>query len=179
MEALVQRYLKESKLMHSLKHPNITKFIGLCFLPDTQNLPLIVMEQLEMSLDEHLHNPSVPLLNKYSILVDVASGLLYLHTRTPQVIHRDLTSKNVLLSFSPSLVAKITDMGNARIVNMQPGQVVKTLTHQLGTKDYMPPEALDRKHRYGPSLDIFSFGHLALYVLIQVTTAEPVVREVA
>ena len=24
---------------------------------------------------------------------------------------------------------------------------------------YMPPEALDNRHRYGPSLDIFSFGH--------------------
>ena len=32
----------------------------------------------------------------------------------------------------------------------------------------MPPEALTTTSRYGPSLDIFSFGHLALFTLTQV-----------
>ena len=33
----------------------------------------------------------------------------------------------------------------------------------------MPPEALSASSRYGPSLDIFSFGHLALFTLLQVS----------
>ena len=33
---------------------------------------------------------------------------------------------------------------------------------------YMPPEALDETAQYGPSLDIFSFGHLTLFTLTQV-----------
>ena len=93
-----------------------------------------------------------------------ASGLLYLHKRNPPVIHRDLTSKNVLLT--SSLMAKITDMGNSCII--KPGLVVKTLTEYPGTLLYMPPEAQDDAHRYGPSLDIFSFGHLALFTITQV-----------
>ena len=32
----------------------------------------------------------------------------------------------------------------------------------------MPPEALSASSRYGPSLDVFSFGHLALFILTQV-----------
>ena len=48
---------------------------------------------------------NLPLSLKCSVLEDVASGLLYLHERQPPVIHRDLTSKNVLLT--SSLVAKI------------------------------------------------------------------------
>ena len=32
----------------------------------------------------------------------------------------------------------------------------------------MPPEALSASSYYGPSLDVFSFGHLALFTLIQV-----------
>jgi hypothetical protein len=32
----------------------------------------------------------------------------------------------------------------------------------------MPPEALSSSSRYGPSLDVFSFGHLALFVVLQV-----------
>ncbi len=42
------------------------------------------------------------------------------------------------------------------------------MTLAPGTQIYMPPEALDANHRYGPSLDIFSFGHLSLYTLTQV-----------
>ena len=153
--------------MSSLRHPNITLFLGLCFLQGTK-LPLLVMERLETSLDDLLeHMPNIPISLKRSILEDVASGLLYLHRRNPPVIHRDLTSNNVLLT--SSLTAKITDMGNSRIADMRPGQMVRTLSKVPGTLVYMPPEAQDSKHRYGPSLDIFSFGHLALFTITQVS----------
>ena len=166
---VVRKYLQECQLMSSLRHPNITQFLGLCFLPGTQ-LPLLVMERLETSLDDLLeHMPNLPLSLKCSVLEDVACGLLYLHNRHPPVIHRDLTSKNVLLT--SSLVAKITDMGNSRIVTMRPGQMARTLTKYPGTLVYMPPEAQDDRHHYGPSLDVFSFGHLALYTVTQVRGA--------
>ena len=158
---MVRKYLQECQLMSSLHHPNITLFLGLCFLPGTQ-LPLLVMERLETSLDdllEHVHG--LPISLKHSVLEDVASGLLYLHDRPSPIIHRDLTSKNVLLT--SSLVAKITDMGNSRIIDLRPGQMARTLSALPGTLGYMPPEALDVRHRYGPALDIFSFGHLALF----------------
>ena len=152
--------------MSSLHHPNITQFLGLCYLPGTQ-LPLLVMERLETSLDDLLeHIPNLPLSLKRSVLEDVASGLLYLHDRPSPVIHRDLTASNVLLA--SSLVAKISDMGNSRIIAMRGGQMARTLSQLPGTLVYMPPEALDDRHRYGPSLDVFSYGHLALFTLIQV-----------
>ena len=152
--------------MSSLRHPNITQFLGLCFLPQTR-LPLLVMEKLETSLDNLLELvPNLPLPLKLSILENVATGLVYLHKKQPQIIHRDLTAKNVLLT--SSLVAKITDMGNSRILDIRPSQLARTLSKVPGTVVYMPPEALDESHRYGPSLDIFSFGHLILYTLTQV-----------
>ena len=153
--------------MSQLRHPNITQFLGLCFLPNTQ-LPILVMERLEASLDDLLeHMPSLPLSLKCSVLEGVASGLVYLHKREFPVIHRDLTAKNVLLT--SSLQAKITDMGNSRIINMGPDQLARTLSRLPGTLVYMPPEAMSDTHHYGPSLDIFSFGHLTLYTVIQVT----------
>ncbi len=166
VDRVAEKFLQECQLMSSLHHPNITQFLGICFFPETR-LPLLVMERLETSLDDLLeHMPNLPLSLKRSVLEDVASGLLYLHKMKPPVIHRDLTSKNVLLT--TSLVAKITDMGNSRIVDMRPGQMARTLTEFPGTLVYMPPEALDDRHCYGPSLDIFSFGHLALFTMIQV-----------
>ena len=163
---LVHKYLQECQLMSNLCHPNITQFLGLCFLPNIR-LPLLVMEKLETSLDDLLeHIPNLPLSLKHSILEGVASGLVYLHKRKPPVIHRDLTAKNILLT--SSLQAKITDMGNSRIIDMRPGQLARTLSKLPGTLVYMPPEALSDTHRYGPSLDIFSFGHLTLYTVTQV-----------
>ena len=154
--------------MSSLRHPNITQFLGICFLPGTQ-LPLLVMEQLETSLDDLLeHMPHLPFSLKCSVLDNVASGLLYLYKRNPPVIHRDPTAKNVLLT--SHLAAKITDMGNSRIIDMKPGRLAQTLSKLPGTLVYMPPEALDDRHSYGPSLDVFSFGHLALFTVLQVHT---------
>ena len=161
---MIQKYQQECQLMSSLCHPNITQFLGLCFLPGIQ-LPLLVMERLETSLDDLLENmPNIPMSLKRSILENVVSGLLYLHERNPPVIHRDLTARNILLT--SSLLAKITDMGNSRI--LRPGQVVRTLSALPGTLVYMPPEAQDDTHYYGPSLDVFSFGHLSLFTIIQV-----------
>ena len=65
-------------------------------------------------------------------------------------------------------MAKITDFGNSRLANIQPGQLAQTLSRNPGTMVYMPPEALTAVARYGPSLDIFSFGHLGLFVGLQV-----------
>ena len=65
-------------------------------------------------------------------------------------------------------MAKITDFGNSRIVNIQPGQLAQMLSRNPGTLVYMPPEALTAAARYGPGLDIFSFGHLAIFVGLQV-----------
>ena len=166
VQDVIRRYRQECQLMASLRHPNITLFLGLFILEGSQ-LPVLVMERLEMSVDDLLEcAPNIPLPVKLSILTDTCSGLVYLHGMTSPIVHRDLTAGNVLLN--SSLSAKITDLGNSRIVNMQPGQLVKTLSKLPGTLVYMPPEALSDSHRYGPSLDVFSFGHLSLYNLTQV-----------
>ena len=169
---MVKKYYEECHLLSSLNHPNIVQFLGICFLKAqpgySPSIPVLVMERLDCSLDDLLENtPNIHLSDKCSILQDVARGLDYLHSRSPAVIHRDLTARNVLLN--SVMVAKITDMGNARIVDFQPGESAKTMTKGVpGTAVYMPPEAFDDPPKYGPKLDMFSFGHLALFTMTQV-----------
>ena len=154
------------QVMAEMRHPHVVQFLGLCFL-EGSTMPVLVMERLDSSLDDLLEStPGLPLTLKRSLLVDIVRGLLYLHTRNPPVVHRDLSARNVLLT--SSLVAKVSDLGNARIVNLQPGQLARTLTRLPGTMAYMPPEAFDEHSQYGPRLDIFSFGHLTLFTLTQV-----------
>ena len=167
IEEVVQRYRQECLLMGSLRHPNITQFLGLSFLEGSQ-LPLLVMEKLVMSLDDYLEcAPRILLQVKLSILTDICRGLVYLHSyETGPIIHRDLTARNVLLTMS--LSAKISDFGNSRMITMKSGTLTQTLSKNPGTRVYMPPEALDDIHKYGNTIDIFSFGVLSLFTLIQV-----------
>ena len=168
---MIEKYYDECRLLSSLHHPNIVQFLGICFLESqpasTVNLPVLVMEMLQGSLDHLLENtPDIPLAKKVSILQDVARGLVYLHGHSPAIIHRDLTARNVLLN--SAMVAKIADMGNSRMVDMQPGQLARTMTRGVpGTAVYMPPEAFEVPPKYGPQLDMFSFGHLALFTATQ------------
>ena len=130
--------------------------------------PTLVMEQLAMSLEDLLNEAigrkeELPLSLKISILTDVAKGLVYLHNHSPQIIHRDLTSRNVLLTLD--MQAKITDLGNALIIDSD--TVAQTMTQTPGTAVYMPPEATQYQAKYDSSIDMFSYGHLALYTAIQ------------
>ena len=165
---IIKKYQQECQLMASVCHPHVTLFLGLCFVEEAR-LPLLVMERLEMSLDELVQGaPNITLKLKLSLLHDTCSGLVHLHSRQPTIVHRDLTARNVLISSSMS--AKIADFGCSRMIDMTPGQAVHTMSMLPGTPVYMPPEALDNTHCiYGPSLDVFSFGHLSLYAITQVT----------
>ena len=150
--------------MSTLNHENVVKFIGQCFLPDFQ-FPILVMERLKGGnlQDLLLTIPNIVLNLKLSILADVSKGLLYLHQHSPQIVHRDLTAKNVLLT--PCLRAKISDFVNTRIIHPQ---LAKKMFQLPEIAPYMPPEAFQLLGSHQPSFDIFSFGHLALIVGLQV-----------
>ena len=79
------------------------------------------------------------------------------------MIHRDLSSKNVLLN--SHLVAKISDLGLARMIQADSKQTRSRLTTAPGTLHFMPPETLDDDDPvYGTPVDVFSFAGIALHV---------------
>ena len=157
-------FVRECKILSSLRHPHVVQFIGLYFCSSSV-LPMLVMEYLPMSLNECISTMNIPLPLKRSILHDTACALAYLHQREQPIIHRDLSAKNVLLS--SNMQAKLADLGAARIVDIRPGQVASTMTAGPGTLVYMPPEAMGTRPKYDTSLDVFSFGVLTLYTITQ------------
>ena len=162
------RFVEECRIMSSVRHPNIVQFLGLHIPPDSP-YPLLVMEKLAMSVDDLLNKADqnkedIPFSLKVSILSDIARGLVYLHNHDPQIIHRDLTSRNILLTLA--MQAKITDLGNALMIDSH--TLTQTMTQAPGTAVYMPPEAVQPQARYDSAIDMFSYGHLALYTMIQV-----------
>jgi len=168
-------YARECHTLSQLQHPNITVFVGVYYQPEC-NVPLLVMELLHTSLHNFLESIlHIPLQVKLSFLLDVSTGLHYLHSRN--IIHRDLTANNVLLTQNFE-VAKISDMGNSRIVDLPPDRIAATFTDTPGTPVYMPPEAFGNRSKYGYPLDIFSFGHLCLFTSIQVFLVIHIVQNI-
>ncbi len=140
--------------MSQLRHPHIVQFIGVCYLPGSQ-LPILLMEKLQTSLDSLLETtPSIPVDVKMNFLMGTCRGMVYLHGRTPPIAHRDLTARNILID--NGLNTKIADMGVAKMVTIQPGQLAATMTQAPGNGLYMPPEAIESNGttRYGTSIDI-------------------------
>ena len=164
-----RKFFAEFRILSSLSHPNIVQYHCVCPLPNSK-LPALVMEQMQTNLHDYLLNPSYAHLSlnaKVSILHDIANGLAYLHNHKPAVIHRDLSAKNILLS--SERVAKISDFGNSRIIDIDPAcsSEFQSTIHVPGTIIYMPPEACSDHAKFNKKLDIFSFGHLALFTATQ------------
>ena len=164
-EAVYTRFCNECLLLSRLRHPNIVQFLGVHFGRDRYDLTLI-MERMHMDLETALKTfPNIPLPFKIRILLDASYGLLYLHCQSPPIIHRDFTAANILLS--TDFRAKVADLGVSRILDVDPHQL-RSLSLCPGTLAYMPPEALKPNPVYDKKLDIFSFGHMALFTAIQV-----------
>ena len=64
-------------------------------------------------------------------------------------------------------VAKMADFGTSRVLDITSRKKkIRELTTNPGRLEYMPPEA--ECGNYHTPLDIFSFGHLFLFTLLQV-----------
>ena len=160
-DAIRKSFFEECLTASRIHHPNIVQMLGIYYPTPQAKLPLLVMEMMQSSLKGFLEKHKlgkVPLHFKLSILVDIAQGLEFLHGQ--DIIHRDLSSNNVLLT--KNLLAKIADLGVAKVIQENK---MKTHTQTPGTMHFMPPEALKSRPHYGKPVDVFSLACVALQVM--------------
>ncbi|CAH0482773.1 unnamed protein product [Peronospora belbahrii] len=147
----------ESKVMATLNHPCVVNFIGIAwesFSTICCVTEYLVGGDLRALLNHFLVNHTRPQgfdHDKVKIALDIAHGLTYLHSMEPSILHRDLKSRNVLLT--SQLNAKLTDFGVSR--ERSDGM----MTNAVGTSLWMAPEVMLGSH-YDGKADVFSFGIL-------------------
>lgn len=149
----IEKFLSEAKLMASLEHVHIVKFVGVGW--DSLADLCVVFEfmvggDLRSLLHAFEHERTHGFdRDKVIIALHVAHAITYLHSLDPIVLHRDLKSKNILLD--DKMNAKVMDFGVSR------EQSDRTLTVGVGTLLWMAPEVMvDEK--YDEKADVFSFG---------------------
>lgn len=155
---------QEFEIGAKIRHPNIVQYLCVCQL-DYNRRSGILMEKMEMNLSTYIgdhEKVNIPLLQKFQVLFHIALGLDYLQTHRPVIIHGDLTARNILLDSKG--VAKIGDFEHSLMVDLNATPRVMVVNPRR--RDYMPPEAL-QDDICNEKLDIFSFGHLTIYIIIQ------------
>ena len=142
---------REMGIAARLRHPKLVLFIGAV----TRGNLTIVTELMETSLRSELEHDRLKENHILPISRDVACALCYLHSLPEPIIHRDVSSANVLLnSTKGGWVAKLGDYGSA---NFQ----AKLQTVGPGCPVYAAPEA-SRPEEQGPKMDVYSYGVLVL-----------------
>ncbi|MEO0825973.1 MAG: serine/threonine-protein kinase [Cyanobacteria bacterium J06639_16] len=124
-------YQREIEVLRSLNHPGIPRYVdgfqtdeGFCMVQDYK-------PAVSLSANRSFSPPQIQ-----SIAIAVLEILVYLQSRIPPVIHRDIKPDNILVD--DDLNVYLVDFGFARVGDGEVGvsSVVK------GTLGFMPPEQL-------------------------------------
>ncbi|XP_061349737.1 L-type lectin-domain containing receptor kinase S.4-like [Gastrolobium bilobum] len=165
----LREFVSEIASIGRLRHRNLVQLLGWC--RRRGDLLLVYDFMANGSLDKYLFEEAKNVLNweqRFKIIKDVTSALLYLHEGYEQVvIHRDVKASNVLLDFE--LNGRLGDFGLARLY--EHGANPST-TRVVGTLGYLAPE-LPRTGRATTSSDVFAFGALLLEVVCGRRPIEP------
>ncbi|KAM6119691.1 LIM domain kinase 2 [Phoenicopterus ruber ruber] len=177
-EETQKTFLTEVKVMRSLDHPNVLKFIGVLYKDKKLNL---LTEYIEGgTLKDFLRNADpFPWQQKVSFAKGIASGMAYLHSMC--IIHRDLNSHNCLIKLDKTVV--VADFGLSRLIVEErkkptlekPSAKKRTLRKSdrkkrytvVGNPYWMAPEMLNGQS-YDETVDIFSFGIVLCEIIGQV-----------
>lgn len=158
-ESVLERFLREAKIIARLDHPNIVRVYEFLELKRPQGR-YFVMEYVDgVSLSRMLEKfKTLPIDVASYIALKVAQGLSYAHSEG--VIHRDIKPSNVMISKKGDV--KLMDFGISRSL-----AIADSLTSPgvfIGTPAYSSPEQMEGRS-VDQRTDIFSFGAM-LYEML-------------
>ncbi|WVZ90842.1 hypothetical protein U9M48_037102 [Paspalum notatum var. saurae] len=163
-----KEFLAEARHLSRVHHRNLVSLIGYC--KDKKHLALVYEYMHGGNLEDCLRgeaSAATPLTwhQRLKISLDSAQGLEYLHKSCqPPLIHRDVKTKNILLS--ADIEAKIADFGLMKAFADEFRTHVTTLP--AGTLGYLDPEYYNTSQLSEKS-DVYSFG----VVLLELITGQP------
>ncbi|XP_074813905.1 serine/threonine-protein kinase WNK2 isoform X5 [Natator depressus] len=147
-----QRFKEEAEMLKGLQHPNIVRFYDFWESCVKGKKCIVLVTELMTSgtLKTYLKRFKVmkPKVLR-SWCRQILKGLLFLHTRTPPIIHRDLKCDNIFIT-GPTGSVKIGDLG---LATLKRASFAKSV---IGTPEFMAPEMYEE--HYDESVDVYAFG---------------------
>ncbi|WVY96793.1 hypothetical protein V8G54_028944 [Vigna mungo] len=132
----VKAFRSEIQALTEIRHRNIVKLYGFC---SHSQWSFMVCEFLEKGNVQNILKDDEEAIafdwnKRVNVIKDVANALLYMHYDcSPPIIHRDISSKNILLDLE--YVAHVSDFGTAKFLNPDSSN----WTSFVGTFGYAAP----------------------------------------
>ncbi|XP_039054224.1 probable serine/threonine-protein kinase WNK7 isoform X2 [Hibiscus syriacus] len=146
----LERLYSEVRLLKSLKHNNIVRFYN-SWIDDKKKTVNIITELFSSgSLRQYRKkHKKVDMKAVKSWARQILTGLVYLHSHDPPIIHKDLKCDNIFINGNQGEV-KIGDLGLATVLEQSNAKSI------IGTPEFMAPELYDEN--FNELVDIYSFG---------------------
>src|SRR5271157_180538 len=162
------RFLREARAAASVRHPNVASVFHLGRIGHNY---FYAMEYVEGETLENLIKRSSRLEVKLAleIATQVGAGLVAVHKQ--KLVHRDIKPSNIMVSLEEegAVVAKIIDLGLAKVVNEPGSQTAISITGGFaGTPKFASPEQFA-----GVGVDIRSDLYSLGVMLWQMVTGHP------
>ena len=158
-----KRFKEEAEMLKGLQHPNIVRFYdywdvnrpgvkatGLTQVTAKKYIVLVTELMTSGTLKTYLKRfKTIKTQVLKSWCRQILKGLMFLHTRSPPVIHRDLKCDNIFIT-GPTGSVKIGDLGLATLKNKSFAKSV------IGTPEFMAPEMYEE--HYDEAVDVYAYG---------------------
>jgi predicted Ser/Thr protein kinase len=128
-----RQFMREARLLASLRHPNLPRVTDYFILEGRQYLVMDYIEGEDLHGRAHHHPPTIDEVLSWA--EGVCDALHYLHAKDPPIIHRDIKPAN--LKLQPDGRVLLVDFGIAKVFDK--GQATTTGARGL-TPGYSPPE---------------------------------------
>ncbi|XP_048323205.2 MDIS1-interacting receptor like kinase 2 [Ziziphus jujuba] len=160
---LNKSFINEVKALTTLRHRNIVRLYGFCLHKKCMFLIYEYMERgsLFCVLNNDVEAMELDWRKRVNIIQGIVNALCYMHHGcTLPIIHRDVTTSNILLN--SELEAVVADFGTARLLDPNSSTQSNILA---GTYGYIAPE-LAYTIVGTEKCDVYSFGVVALETLM-------------
>eukprot|EP01117_Protostelium_nocturnum_P009737 TRINITY_DN3481_c0_g2_i2.p1 TRINITY_DN3481_c0_g2~~TRINITY_DN3481_c0_g2_i2.p1 ORF type:complete len:1509 (+),score=531.31 TRINITY_DN3481_c0_g2_i2:2688-7214(+) len=161
-------FRREVFIMSGLEHMNLVRLKGLCLDP----LCIVTEFMAHGDLYGFIHDTSKELnwILRYKMASDIASGMMFLHSAKPPIVHRDLKSPNVLLAsldYKAPVVAKVSDFGLS-------GAMSTVSSGEVANPRWLAPEIMNFQE-FTEAADVYSYG----VILWELLTRQDYFAEIA
>lgn len=146
-----QRFRDEYMIVFNCHHTNLIHPTHFSIFKET---PYLVLPYCKLGSSELLIGTKLSNDDIWKYILDVSSGLEYLHALTPPIIHQDIKPANILLDDTRHYA--ITDFGISAQRGGKHGFYFDE--ENSGTLAYMAPERFQEGTEPIPQSDIWAFG---------------------
>ncbi|KAK0447350.1 uncharacterized protein EV420DRAFT_1751117 [Desarmillaria tabescens] len=169
-EKLYKRLQAEVLTWHHLCHRNVSQLYGIV---QTEMSVGMVSAWCEHGTIKHYLKSVNPKANRMKLMIQVASGVAYLHDFKPPIVHGDLKGGNILIDYQGYAI--ITDFGLSKVMSdFSTSDGILCSSFFAGTMRWMAPEMIlalvdDESEAKVPRVttasDVYAFGSVCLEIM--------------